>query len=154
MSRQDFFALRFAFLPELQVVQASVGAALGKQLAVRSTLDDSPAIEHQNLRRVLNRGEPVRDHEHGAALEEPIDRFLHETLRFGIERRRGLIENEDGWIDEQRTRDRDALSLASGESSPALAEERVVPLRELADEVVGVGRARRGLDLCLREAVS
>src|SRR5687767_13609607 len=97
-------------------------------------LDDAPTIEHENLRRVLNSREPVRDDEDRAPLEQAIDRLLDQALRLGIEGRGRFIENENRRIDEERTRDRNALPLPAGQAGSALTQERVVSLRKLADE--------------------
>ena len=48
---------------------------------------------------------------------------------------------------EQRPGDGEALALAARQRRAALAEHRVVALRQRGDEVVGVGGAGRGLDL-------
>ena len=112
-----------------------------------AALDDAPPGEHHDHLRVLHRGEPVRDDEHGAAPDQPVDRFLHEALGLHVERARGLVEDEDRRIAQQRPRDRDALALPAAEPGAALAQQRVVALRELDDEVMGVRGAGRGLDL-------
>ena len=43
---------------------------------------------------------------------------------------------------EQRARDRQALALAAGQRQAALADLRVVALRQARDELVGLGAAR------------
>ena len=67
--------------------------------------------------RRARRSRAVRDDEHGAAGEQPVDRLLHQALRLGVERRSGFIENEDRRVGEQGPRDRQALSLAAGEAA-------------------------------------
>ena len=67
--------------------------------------------------------------------------------RHGVERRRGLVEDEDPRVLEQDPRDRDALLLAARELVAALADHRVVALGQLDDPVVDGGGARRGLQL-------
>src|SRR5688500_9276457 len=106
MSRQDFFALRLAFIPELQVVQTRIGAARRQQLAMRDALHDATALEHEDLRRMLNRREAMGDDEYRASLEQPIDRLLNQPLRLGVEGRRGLVEDENRRVNEEGTRDR------------------------------------------------
>src|SRR5688500_17613696 len=125
MSRQDFFALRLAFIAELELVQARIGASRCQQLAMSSALHDTAAVEHENLRRMLDRGETMGDDEDGPSLEQAIDRFLNEPLRFGIERGGSLIEDENRRIDEERARDRDALPLSARQAGAALSEQRV-----------------------------
>ena len=50
-------------------------------------------------------------------------------------------------IGEQRARQRDALALTARQREALLADDRVVAVREPQDELVRLGRARRGLDL-------
>ena len=47
---------------------------------VRAALDDAAAVEDEDEVGVNDRGEPVRDDEHGPAGKQPIDGFLDETL--------------------------------------------------------------------------
>jgi hypothetical protein len=61
-----------------------------------------------------------------------------------------VVEDEDARVDQERSRDRDALALASGERDPALSHDRVVHLRELEDEVVRLGGSGCGLDRVVR----
>src|SRR5687767_4824888 len=119
-----------------------------------STLYDTATVEHEDLRRVLDRGETMGDDEHRPPLEQPIDRLLDEPLRFGIERGGRLVEDENRRIDEERARDRDALPLSAGQASAALSEQGVVALGKLADETMRVRGACRRLGLCLGEAIS
>src|SRR6202034_246322 len=100
---------------------------------------------HRNLVAVIHdddpiglqhRGEPMRDDERRASLHEPLERLLHQQLRFRVERARGLVEEEDGRILENCAGESDALALAARQPRAALAEERVVTLRELAQEYV------------------
>ena len=56
------------------------------------------------------------------SLAEVLDRALHLTLGFGIERRGGLVEQDDGRVLEQRARDGDALALAAGDLRAVLAD--------------------------------
>ena len=52
-----------------------------------------------------------------------------------------------------RAGDGDALALAAGEPAAPLADDGVVAARQVEDEVVGEGRARRGLDARLVHVV-
>ena len=62
----------------------------------------------------------------------------------------GVVEDQDRRVDEQRARDRDALALAARQRVAALADDRVVAVRQLEDELLGAGRARRRADLLER----
>src|SRR5689334_16712584 len=98
---------------------------------MRTALDDPTAFEHENLIGVDHGREAVSDDEYRPSREEPVDGFLDESLRFGIERRRRFVENENGRIDQQGARDRNALALAAGEPCAALAEDGFVALGQL-----------------------
>ena len=50
-------------------------------------------------------------------------------------------------VREQRARERDALALPARQRQTLLADDGVVAVRQPHDELVGFGRARRGLDL-------
>ena len=94
------------------------------------------------MRSALQHGrEPVRDDDRRAVLHQPLERLLHQPLALGVERARRLVEQQDRRVAQDRARDRDALPLSARESRAALAEERVVALRQLAEELVGGGRA-------------
>ena len=63
---------------------------------------------------------------------------LDQRLALAVEARGRLVEDQDARIGEDRARDRDALALAARQLHAALADDRVVPLLELLDELVGV----------------
>ena len=77
---------------------------------------------------------------------QPLERVLHQPLRFGVERRGRLVEQQQRRVAQQRARDREALALAAREARAAFAHEGVEPLRQRAQEVGGVGRLGRRPD--------
>ena len=106
-----------------------------------------PLIEHQDAVAGQHRRKPVRDDQRGAVLHQPGERGLHQRLAFGIERGGGLVEQQQRRAAQDRARDGDALALAAGQRHAALADRRVVALRQQADEARG-GRVLGGaLDL-------
>ena len=75
-----------------------------------------------------------------------VERGLHQRLALGIERRGRLVEQQQRRVAQDRARDRDALALAARQRDAALADRRVVALRQPADELVGereLGRRAR-----------
>jgi hypothetical protein len=62
-------------------------------------------------------------------------------LGFGVERGRGLVEDQDRIVADHGAGDPDALALAAGQRVAALADHGVVPLRHPGDEFVGIGEA-------------
>ena len=61
---------------------------------------------------------------------------LDPPLGADVDRRRRLVEDEDARVREQRAGEGDELALAEREPEPALAELRVVAVRELVHELV------------------
>src|SRR5438093_209860 len=69
-----------------------------------------------------------------------------------VKRAGGLVEDQDGRVSQDRSGNGHALPLAAREFYAALADDRLVPLREARDEVVGIGLAGGVLDLGLAGA--
>ena len=59
--------------------------------------------------------EVVADHHVGqtALFAQCFEQVQHFGLHAGVERRGGLVEQQHLWLEDQRTRDRDALALAA-----------------------------------------
>ena len=133
--------------PELQLREPRVQRARGEQLRVRAARDDAAVIHDDDTVGLLHGGQPVRDDDRRALRHELFERLLHEQLALRVERARRLVEQQDRRILENRARDRDALPLPARQPRAALAEERVVALRQRAQELVRFGGTRRGFDL-------
>ena len=70
-----------------------------------------------------------------------------------IDRRGRVIEDQHSRIGENRPGDGDPLPLAPAQGETTFAEQRVVPLRQIAHEIMGAGQLGRSLDLiggCIR----
>src|SRR5687768_12314836 len=96
----------------------------------------------------------MRNHEHSSPAQKPVDRFLHQALRLGVQRRRSLVQDQNRWITEQGPCNRDALPLSTREARAPFAENGVVTSGKLLDERVSVGGPRRGLDLSIAEPIA
>jgi hypothetical protein len=96
--------------PELSVgvrAECGISAALGHS-AVVAYADDGVGA--------LDRRQSMRDGDRCVvAGQECGQRLVHESLGFGIERTRGLVEDEDVWIFKERTCNGDALLLSTRE---------------------------------------
>jgi hypothetical protein len=68
----------------------------------------------------------------------------------GIHRRQRIVQNQDAGIDQHRARDGGSLFLAAGQRDPALADHRVVALREIGDVFVEARDFRGGDDRAYR----
>ena len=104
-----------------------------------SDLDDAALIEHADQVGLLHRRQPVRDHQHGAALHQAFERQLHLGLGLAVERAGRLVEEKDRRVLVDGAGDGDALALAAGEQRPCLADPGVVALGQAHDEVVRRG---------------
>lgn len=82
------------------------------------------------------------DSEDGAAGHQTVECFLNLLLCLCVDAARGFVQNENPWVVEDSTRDRDTLPLATGQRMAALTDDRIVAVRKLANEVVRVGCAR------------
>ena len=94
----------------------------------------------------------MRDHEARASSHGARERFLNNGFGLRVERARRLVQDQDARVFQKDARDRDALAFAAGELVAAVADDRLVPLRQRADDVVDVGGLRRRFDLGLRRA--
>ena len=90
-----------------------------------------------------HRRQPVRDDQHGAVARDAPHVLLDHPLALIVERARRLVEDEDARVAHQRTGDGDALALAARQARAALANDRLVTLRQFEDELVRAGERRR-----------
>src|SRR5712691_1769011 len=85
----------------------------GGERGMGALLDDLAAVELQNPVEAAHRRQPVRDYDRGASLHQPLHRLLDQGLRFGIEARRRLVEDQNRRVGEKRARQSDALPLTA-----------------------------------------
>ena len=76
-----------------------------------------------------------------------VDGVHDRTLGDRVERRRGLVEDQEGRILEDCPGDGDPLFFAPREFEPTFANHRVVPVGRTADEIVESGEDRRLFDI-------
>ncbi|OAY83124.1 hypothetical protein ACMD2_21959, partial [Ananas comosus] len=110
----------------------------------------APFSKHGDEVAVLHGAEPVRDDDAGPADHDPVQRLLHHLLRLAVQRARRLVQQQHRRVLQYRPRDRDPLLLAARQLHPPVAARRLVPVLEVADEVVRVRRPGRALHLRLR----
>ena len=75
---------------------------------------------------------------------ESVQGLLYEPLRFVVQRRRGLVEEQDRRVLQDRPGDGHALALPARQPRAPIADDRVVAVGQRRDEVVGVGGHGRG----------
>ena len=117
-----------------------------------AALDDAAMVEHHDHVRILDRREPVRDDEHRAPLHKLIHAALHERLRAGVDGACRLVEDHDRRIGHGRARDAQQLPLPLAQAAAVTLEHGVVAVGQHADEVVGIGKLRRGDAFIIRRS--
>jgi hypothetical protein len=81
-------------------------------------------------------------------LHHVIQGRLDMPLGLGIQRRSGLVEDQQRRVFQQRPGNRQALALAAGQQYAVLADFGIEALRQLVDELLGIGIGRGGFDVC------
>ena len=75
---------------------------------------------------------------------------MHEDLGTGIDRRGGLIEDEQRGLGQERAGDGDELALAGGDCAAVLVDDGVVAIGQRVNETVHIGRLCRRNDFFVR----
>ncbi len=122
-----------AVLAGVEVVVAATARVEG---FVRTTFDDIPLFNNEDLVCPPDGREAVGDHERSAALHEIAEAILDHSFRLGVEGAGGLVKDEDARIGEDGTGDGETLALASGKLDAALPDDGVVLLRKPLGELV------------------
>src|SRR5574337_2159135 len=124
---------------KLRVVQPTIDPTKRHEFRVRPLLDTASAVQHQDLVGPYDGGKPMRNHEGRPILHQPIQRLLDQSLRFRIQGRGRLVQDEDGRVLQYSPGDGDPLLLAAGQAYPTLADPGLVSIRERVDELLGIG---------------
>lgn len=112
---------------------------------MRADFFDASCAHDDDLVSVLDGAQAVCDDEHGFADHDFVERALYESFVFGVEGRRGLVEDQDVWVGEGGARNRQALALAAGQVEPARADDGVLAGAEAVHELLHVCGARDAL---------
>src|SRR5262245_65791280 len=100
---------------ELSLHELAVEGRRTEKPFVRATFDDAPFVEDDDAVDGGDGGQPVRDDQRGRPIVERPQSELHDRLELLIERAGGLVENQNTGPPEDRSRDRQALTLAAGQ---------------------------------------
>ena len=101
-------------------VQLRVEAAARDELLVVALVDHAPAVEHDYPVGVADSGQPVSDHDGGAALQQGAESLLDEHLCVGVYASRGLVQYQDPRVGGQRPGEADQLPLAEAQVAAPL----------------------------------
>src|SRR3989441_10790241 len=140
-------------LRELEPVEPGVGLVGRQDLGVAADGLHSPAVHDDDLVRAHDRREAMGDDDGRRTLDHAVDRPLHEALRLAVERARGLVQDQDRGVRDDRAGDRHALALAARKANPPIADHRVVSAGQRHDEVVRVRDLRGVENVRLRDLV-
>src|SRR5713226_2515274 len=83
---------------------------------------------------------------------QTADRLLDKLLAANIDRRGGLVKNENPGVAQNRSGNREALPLATGKIAAALAHLAIICVRLLQDEFVSISRLPRFDDFSQRRS--
>ena len=115
-------------------------------------LDDAPVLEDDDEVGIADRRQPVGDDEGRSSSEQEPQRPFDLPLGADVDRRGGLVQDQDSRVGEQRARQRHKLTLSKRESRAAFLQLRLVAVLEAQDEVVRADRLR-GLHHLFRRRV-
>ena len=93
------------------------------------------------------------DDNRGAVFHQRVQRLLHQTFRFGVERAGGLVQNQNFGVFQNGPGDGDALALSARQFHAALAHQGFHALGKRLNEIQGVGQARRLTDIVERSSL-
>lgn len=94
--------------PELSPIQRGEWPMFAEQLGKGSVFHDLPVADNQDQVGLAYGGEAVGDNEGGTTSHQLVQPVHDECLGFGVDRCRGLIENEDGRIQQDSASNRQA----------------------------------------------
>src|SRR5580704_10403088 len=141
-----------SLLLQLQPIERGVAAPLAQQLIVAAEFYDHAVLDHEDAIGVHDRGDTMRDGDGCATFAQFGDRLLDIALGFRIKRGGRLVQQDDGRVLDQRAGDGYPLALAAGKLQTVFADRGIVTVRGAFDEVVSVGRLRRGDDFAFAGA--
>ena len=109
---------------------------------------DNPAFaEDEDLVRVDDRRQAMRDHQRRARLRHFVQRGLDFLFRAAVKRRCRFVKQEDRRLLQDGAGNGDPLLLAARQLQTPFTDHGFIPVRQCLDEPVNGGHARGGLDL-------
>jgi hypothetical protein len=89
--------------------------------------------------------------EHSTFSADDVEQFAEGDSSFCVEVIRHFIEKEKAWITNERPRDSDTLSFASGQGLAPIANHRVKPLRKTCYDSIRPRNGKSRLDVGIRK---
>ena len=106
---------------------------------VCAAFDDAAVVEDDDEVGAAEGGEAVSNDEGGAAVHGAFHGGHDFLLGVGVDGGGGVVEDEDGGLEDDGAGESEALALAAGEGGALLADDGFISVREFHDEVVGLG---------------
>ena len=113
---------------------------------------DPAVFEHDDLVGEGDRREAVGDDDRRPAAHRLAQAVANPRFGGRVDGRRRVVEDQDAWVDDECAGDRESLPLTARERDPALADDRVVAVRQRLDELVRLRQLGRVHDLVIGRA--
>jgi len=102
-----------------------------------------PILDHDNLIRINNSRKPMSDQDDSllSTLNKLLEGFLDLSLRFSIQGRSSLIQEQNFGSTDQSSGYSDSLLLSPGQFDPSFTDHGIEPIREVVfvvDEIVSI----------------
>jgi len=92
--------------------------ALASEVVAGAVLDDAAVVDDQDAVEGREGGEAVCDRHHGAVAHEADEGALDLHFGFGVERRCGLVQDDDGALSTAQMKTRGFLVMGPGQAWP------------------------------------
>ena len=138
-------------------VQAVVTALLGNQLIVGAALNNAALFQHHDAVRVAHGGKAVGDNKGGAAIHQAVHALLHQALGAGINAGGCFVQDQYRRVRNSGTGNGKQLALALAQVGAVAGQRGVIAIRQVADELIGVGQLGGGaafLVRCIQAAIA
>ena len=116
--------------------EATILRAVYHQFIVCPLGNEPSVLEKQHSISLTNLRKSMRDKKGSASFLHALDSSLNIVLSRAIDGTSSVVENQDARIDQECTRDSEALSLTARKRHPTFTNFRFVARRKLLDEIV------------------
>mmetsp|Transcript_6733 Transcript_6733/g.19718 ORF Transcript_6733/g.19718 Transcript_6733/m.19718 type:complete len:225 (+) Transcript_6733:241-915(+) len=112
-----------------------------QELVVRSFLRNQPILQHHDVIGVSNRPQTMGDDQNGsffadgAGSRKSVQRFLNASLGQRVQCARGFVQQHEGWILQQTSRNRSALLLSTAQLEAAIPDHGFPTFGQGFDEI-------------------